>query len=104
MRPSAVFDEPGIPVHETGFQEAWNRTITKTKEIRISKECTQCKYRYVCNNCPASAIAECDSYDTVPDYICRYTETTVSCIQDYLKDKGDANLASNEPEGKYHEE
>lgn len=104
MRPCVVLNEPDIPVLETGFQEAWNQTITETKKIRVSKECTKCKYRYVCNNCPASAIAECGSYDAVPDYICRYTKTTVSCIQDYLKDKGDANLTSNKPEGKYHEE
>lgn len=100
MRACVVLDEPDIPVFETGFQKAWDQVTARTREIRISSECMQCKYRYVCNNCPASAMAECGSYDAVPDYICHYTKTTVSCLQDYLNEKGNINLSPKKIRGK----
>lgn len=87
MRACIVLDQPDIPVFETGFQTAWKKIIHETENIRISRECTQCKYRYVCNNCPASAMAECGSYDAVPDYLCRYTKTSVQWIQQYFDNK-----------------
>lgn len=83
MRSCVVLDEPSIPVFDNAvtFSSAWNQVVETTASIETSPVCNQCSLRAVCNTCAASAMAECGSYDAVPDYVCRYTKSTIK----YLK-------------------
>lgn len=97
MRSCVVLDEPSIPVFDSAvtFAAAWNQVVETTASIETSPVCNQCSLRAVCNTCAASAMAECGSYDAVPDYVCRYTKSTIK----YLKQLAASmeNVPSSEP-------
>lgn len=86
MRSCIVLDHPSIPVFDgkMNFKTAWQEIVQKTSSIETSPVCSECTLRAVCNVCAASAMAECGSYDAVPDYICQYTQSTVKYLRQFV--------------------
>lgn len=84
MRPCIFLTSPQVPVFENGFSESWKQITEVTDSIRLSEKCANCSMRKVCQNCAACAMAECGSFDGVPEYMCRYTEETLKLFQKEL--------------------
>lgn len=74
MRPCVMMTEPSSPVFEVGFQKAWEDICSRTQEICIHPQCTECNLRPLCKICAASSLLETGSYDGIPDYLCRYSK------------------------------
>lgn len=84
MRPCVTLEEPAVPVFDLGFEEAWKRISTDTKQFRLNAKCTTCRLRPLCPNCVGSAWLETGRYDGVPEYLCRYSEE----LYRIMKEKG----------------
>lgn len=85
MKPCVTFDEPAVSVFEVGFEEAWRQISQKTKEFRLNPQCVSCNLRVVCPVCVATAKLETDSYNGVPEYLCRYAKETVRLFREEQK-------------------
>lgn len=81
MRPCITLEEPSVPVFETGFESAWQQVSEKVKVYRLNEKCRQCRLRPVCKTCVASAWLETGEYDSLPEYLCRYTEEYVRLLK-----------------------
>ncbi len=81
MRPCITFDQPAVPVFETGFEAAWAEISRAAKALPLHGDCTRCPLRPACKSCPASAYLETGRYDGKPEYLCRYTAALVSLLQ-----------------------
>lgn len=90
MRSCIILNEPSIPIFDCHikFKSAWEEIVRKSFEIETSPVCSQCTLRNVCNVCAASAMAECGSYDGVPDYICQYTKSTIKYLKQIASGSG----------------
>lgn len=85
MKPCVTFDEPAVSVFDVGFEEAWRQISLKTKKFRLNPQCVSCNLRVVCPVCVATAKLETDSYNGVPEYLCRYAKETVRLYKEEQK-------------------
>ena len=74
MRPCVVLSSPAVSVIEHGFKYAWRIISEETNKIFINDQCGRCKLRPLCRTCAASALLENGSYDSIPEYMCKYAE------------------------------
>lgn len=81
MRPCVIATNPGADAFALGFSNAWEEIVRETARIQTSSVCAACRYRNVCNTCALYALYECGSYDSVPEYLCRYTRQTIREFQ-----------------------
>ena len=81
MRPCVTFDQPAVPVFETGFEAGWEKISRAAKALPLHEDCTRCPLRPACKTCPASAYLETGRYDGKPEYLCRYTAALVRLLQ-----------------------
>ena len=70
----------------------WNKCLQrpiqisqKTKKFRLNPQCVSCNLRVVCPACVATAKLETDSYNGVPEYLCRYAKETVRLFREEQK-------------------
>lgn len=82
MRPCVILSSPAVSVFDVGFRTAWERIVEETGEIRLSAKCSACSIRHLCRTCAASALLEEGSYDSTPEYMCRYTEESLRLLRD----------------------
>ena len=82
MRPCVTFEKPAVSVLEKGFVAAWQEVSRKAKKLRLSEICVRCPLRPICKTCVASAYLETGSYDSVPEYLCRYTKEYARLIKE----------------------
>ena len=87
MTPCVMLNSPSVNVFENGFVQSWNQIVSKTEKIKTSEKCGKCALYEVCNTCAACALLETGNYDGVPDYICRYTQTTVQILEESSDEK-----------------
>lgn len=81
MRPCVMLSEPAVSVFDAGFRAAWDRIVEETGKIRLSAKCSACRLRHLCRTCAASALLEAGSYDSVPEYMCRYAEESLRLLK-----------------------
>lgn len=72
MRPCVIMTRPAISVFESGFDAAWKYITEETDKIYLSPSCSTCRLRSVCRTCAACALLEAGSYESIPEYMCRY--------------------------------
>ncbi|MDD3745939.1 MAG: radical SAM protein [Anaerostipes sp.] len=82
MTPCVVMGQPKVSISDVGFKKAWDRISKETQQVILHDDCYKCKYRKVCNNCAASAMAEEGSYHSKPEYICKYTKKTIELLKE----------------------
>ena len=82
MRPCVILSRPAASVFDEGFRAAWEHIVEETGKIRLSAKCSACSMRHLCRTCAASALLEGGSYDSVPEYMCRYTEESLRLIRE----------------------
>ena len=69
-----VHNQPQIDLKETNFADGWRQVVDHTNEMRISEKCKFCKYRCICQVCPAACFCETGSLSGTPQYLCDYCE------------------------------
>ena len=79
-----MLTQPTVPVFETGFAKGWSEIAEGVSRIRLNAKCGACKWRLLCRSCAACAYWETGAYDSVPEYMCRYTEETYRLLEEYL--------------------
>ena len=82
MRPCVILSSPAVSVFDVGFRAAWERIVEETGKIRLSAKCSACSMRHLCRTCAASALLEEGSYESTPEYMCRYTEESLRILRD----------------------
>lgn len=82
MRPCVILTEPAISVFEVGFEAAWKYIVEETHKILLNEKCSTCHMRHLCRTCAASALLETGSYDSVPDYMCRYAGESLRILRE----------------------
>ena len=85
MRPCVILSEPAVSVFDCGFETAWSTIAEATGKILLNAECSTCNVRHLCRTCAASALLEAGSYDSVPDYMCRYAKESLKILRSEWK-------------------
>lgn len=71
LTPCGMMAEPKISLLDTSFKDAWKIISDKAAELTLPPECRDCSYRFVCDVCAASCLAETGSTSKVPGYQCK---------------------------------
>ena len=73
MRPCGMMQVPSVNALELGFDAAWEQIRQEREHIMIPAKCTACKWKEVCEFCPANCYAENGNFETSPEYMCEKT-------------------------------
>lgn len=66
----AFMKEPTVSILQKSFGETWETLLKKLDEIRMPRECSNCKYSGFCSRCPGVMAAECGSCNQVDEAFC----------------------------------
>ena len=83
MLPCGMMHGPTAYPLESGFEKAWEYIREETVKIRTPAQCTSCPKKPVCPMCAAVCVTETGSFDKVPEYICRQTDTMIRLAQEF---------------------
>lgn len=81
IHPCVVLDTPAASVFDLGFQQAWEMVSKRFCENTMTEKCSACNLRPVCRTCLACAQLESGSYDSLPEYMCRYAEMSYKLLK-----------------------
>lgn len=84
MRPCGMMEIPSVNAREAGFEQAWLKIREEREKIMIPAKCTACRWKEVCEFCPATCYGENRDFEQSPEYICRTTESYMSIARDWL--------------------
>lgn len=70
LRPCGMMCAPSVPL-AGDFAGAWERIRAAREGILVPGRCTACRYRPICEVCPAVCQAESGEFTACPDYLCR---------------------------------
>lgn len=73
-------------VLQHGFTACWENVKKEADGIRLPEKCAECKYSVVCNVCAAVCLCETGTYNTAPDYVCRYSRLV---CENMMRPKGE---------------
>lgn len=85
MRPCGMMQVPSVDALALGFDAAWNQIRQEREKIMIPAKCTSCKWKEVCEFCPATCYAENGTFEAAPEYICEKTKAWMECGFAYLR-------------------
>lgn len=88
MHPCVTMKNPSANVFDIGFEAAWNHLISETETIRVSAQCSRCKYRIFCQSCAGNAMAETGHFDGTPEYLCSVSDAFYHLMQDEAENLG----------------
>ena len=78
MTACGMMSEPIVTYpFEEGFKKSWDKVTKKVKEIKVLKECYNCKYNKICRPCLAMCVAETGDMNKKPEYICEMQKTMI---------------------------
>ena len=84
MRPCGMMSQPTVDVREKGFGPAWDYIRGEREKILLPARCTACKWKEVCEFCPAVTYAETGKFTGVPDYLCDKTQAFLQAGAQWL--------------------
>lgn len=73
LLPCGQMPEPAVKIENGDFLSAWQKLREKTAELRLPKECSDCRIRHACQICAAKCLCETGRTDRKPEYLCRMT-------------------------------
>lgn len=85
LRPCGMMCEPSVSLSEHGFSAAWNEIRTLRDSITVPAKCTACRFRNVCEACPAVCFAENGRFDAEPVYMCKKMDAYMRIAAEYHK-------------------
>lgn len=80
-----IHNQLSLDLHEVSFEQAWQRIVEDTDQIRISEKCKTCKYRCICQVCPAAGFCETGELSGVPQYLCEFCQEYAALLFDERK-------------------
>lgn len=81
MLPCGMLGINGMRVSEHGFAECWEKTGKSGQNIPNPEKCCTCDMRPLCKVCSAASMAETDSWDKSPEYLCSMTEAFLKILK-----------------------
>ena len=85
LRPCGMMTVPEAVLKPGQFRRAWDELRKLREEIMIPAGCTACKYKNLCDQCPALCWAETGSFTESPIYMCKKTEAYLKLMKKNLK-------------------
>ena len=79
-----------VKIKNCDFDTAWSDIVKYSSGIRLSKECSTCFKKKLCNPCAAKIIAETGSYNKKPQYLCDFTDEYIRLLikaKEYLDNR-----------------
>lgn len=70
----SFMEYPAICMLEQGFENAWELLLAALENLKMPKECNDCKYEGFCRRCPGILTAECGGADKVTVEFCERTK------------------------------
>lgn len=74
MRPCGMMQVPSVDALTLGFDAAWEQIRQEREKIMIPAKCTACRWKEVCEFCPANCYAENGTFEAAPEYMCEKTK------------------------------
>lgn len=65
-----LMNEPYVSMIDKEFKKAWKELLYSLIQMKLPKECDDCKYSRYCQRCPGILSAECGNYDQVSKEFC----------------------------------
>ncbi len=87
IRPCGMMQVPSVDLESLGFQNAWERIRKEREKIMIPAKCTSCKWKNVCEFCPAVCYAENGTFEESPDYMCQKMKSYLECAKKWYEEK-----------------
>ena len=85
MRPCGMMNQPTADVRERGFASAWDAMRAEREKILLPAACTACKWKEICEVCPAVTQAETGEFTGCPKYLCAKTEAFLAAGARWLE-------------------
>lgn len=85
MRPCGMMNHPTADVRERGFASAWEDMRAEREKILLPAACTACKWKEICEVCPAVTQAETGEFTGLPRYLCAKTEAFLAAGARWLE-------------------
>jgi len=77
--------EPSASLNERGFSAAWNDIRAMRENIMVPAKCTACRFRNICEACPAVCFAENGRFDAEPTFMCKKMDAYTRLAAEYHK-------------------
>lgn len=87
MRPCGMMTEPSVNLKQKDFTFCWTQILEMRKKIMLPAKCTACKWKKVCEFCPAVCYAENGNYEVTPQYMCEKMEAYVDLLDSWKRVK-----------------
>ena len=87
MRPCGMMERPSIEAMERGFDAAWAYIRAEREKIMLPAKCTACKWKEICEFCPAVTYAETGKFEQTPEYVCAKTAAFLEVGAQWLAGK-----------------
>lgn len=84
MRPCGMMQVPSISLLDFGFEAAWGMIRKEREKIMVPAKCTACKWKKVCEQCPATCYAENGTFEKEPEYLCEKTKAYLRSAAEWL--------------------
>lgn len=88
MRPCGMMTEPSVPVCSDSLKDSWRKIMEMRKQILLPAKCTVCKWKRVCEYCPAVCYGENGAYEQAPEYMCKKMDNYVHIIESWNESCG----------------
>lgn len=85
LRPCGMMCEPSASLKERGFSAAWNDIRAMRENIMVPAKCTACRFRNICEACPAVCFAENERFDAEPTFMCKKMDAYTRLAAEYHK-------------------
>lgn len=85
LRPCGMMCEPSASLKERGFSAAWNDIRAMRENIMVPAKCTACRFRNICEACPAVCFAENGRFDAEPTFMCKKMDAYTRLAAEYHK-------------------
>lgn len=85
LRPCGMMREPSASLNERGFSAAWNDIRAMRENIMVPAKCTACRFRNICEACPAVCFAENGRFDAEPTFMCKKMDAYTRLAAEYHK-------------------
>lgn len=86
MRPCGMMQTPTVTL-EDDFDAAWEYIRAERQKIMVPAKCTACRYRSICEACPAVCMAETGQFASVPEYMCRKMDAYAATAACWYEEK-----------------
>ena len=81
-----MLPEPSFSLKEYTFEEAWGKLVPRVSEFETSKECHNCRKKFLCPVCAAGMYTETGDMKNASPYLCEMTDEMVKIMFGYLDD------------------